>query len=64
MSEKRITLLVPEDLADRLAEHVPHGFRKHLLASMIKLVLDAIEEDGEMVIGAIMSNNFKLVRSE
>ncbi len=62
--DKKITLLVDEALADRLNSLVPHGFRRHLMASMLKLVLDAIETDGEIVIGAIMSNGFKLVRAE
>ena len=62
--EKRITLLVSEELYERLNASVPHGYRKHLLAAVIDTVLKAIEDDGEMLIGALMARQFKLVRDD
>lgn len=62
--EKRITLLVDAELHERLNNLVPHGFRKHLVGALIKLVLDAVETDGNIVIGAVMDGQFKLVRSD
>lgn len=62
--EKRITLLVDAEMHDRITELIPRGFRKHLISALIELVMDAIERDGEIVIGAIMAREFKLVRAD
>jgi len=58
----RITLLVDEELSTRLNKTVPHGFRKHIMVSLITTVLDAIDADGEMMMGALMAGQYKLVR--
>ncbi len=62
--EKRITLLVQDDLYERLNELVPHGFRKHLLIGLIHTALDAIENNGGMMVGALIAREFKLVRTD
>jgi hypothetical protein len=38
--------------------------RRNLMEVVLQLVLDAVEQDGMVVAGAILDGNFKLVRSE
>lgn len=61
---KRITVQVEPELYTRLNRVVQHGFRRHLMAGLIKLALDAIEERGEVMIGALVAGKFKLVWDE
>lgn len=61
---KRITVLVDDELFDRMNAAVPHGFRRHVVCSVLRLVVDAIEADGNIMVGAIMSDQYKLVRDE
>lgn len=58
---KRITIQLKPELYDRLHAHVPHGYRRHVLGELIRLATNAIEERGEVMIGALMGGKFKLV---
>lgn len=60
---RRITLRVDEELYQRV-QGLQHGFRGHMVNGLLKLVLDAIDRDGDIIIGAIMSGRYKLVRNE
>ncbi len=57
---KRITVQVDEKLFERL-QSVRHGFRGHLVSGLIVLALDAIDRDGDIMIGALISGRYKLV---
>lgn len=61
---KRITIQLDPVLFDDLNRVIKHGFRRHVLASLIKMAVKAIEADGEMMIGALMSGQFQVVRDE
>lgn len=58
---KRITLLVEDELFERLNAGVPHGFRRHLLSAVLKMIMAAISKHGDAVTGAIVAGKFKLV---
>lgn len=59
---KRITLQVDDDLFNGLEAKVPHGFRNHLLAAVLKLIIDAMEGvEPKAILGAVVSGRFKLV---
>ena len=59
---KRISVDLEEELYADLCKYIPHGFRKHVLHVLIKLVVSAIKENGNVMIGALMSGDFKLVK--
>ena len=61
---KRITLILEDSLYEDLSSRVPHGYRRHIMAKLIRLALDAIQRDGDIMIGALMSGEYKLVRDE
>jgi hypothetical protein len=52
------------DVYERLYASVPRGYRQDILNPVIELVVEAIEEQGKVVIGAILAGKFKLVRDE
>jgi len=57
---RRLTIKVTDDLFERI-KGVRHGFRGHLVASLLTVALDAIDKDGEIMVGAIISGEYKLV---
>jgi hypothetical protein len=57
---KRITIQVDPALYSRI-QAVRHGFRGHLMAGLIKVALDAIEKDGDIMLGALIAGKYKLV---
>lgn len=60
----KVNVRVPRDLHEDLIATVPWGLRRHLVEAVLKLVLDAIRSDGQMIIGAILAGKFKLVKSD
>jgi hypothetical protein len=59
--DKRITLLIDAGLAERLSQHVPFGFRRHVLNAILELLADALDEHGKDVLAALVGGKFKLV---
>lgn len=57
----RVTLLVSDELHGRLARAIPHGFRKHLLEALLDMVVSAVEKEGQPMIAALITKEFKLV---
>lgn len=57
---KRITVQVDDKTFERV-QTLRHGFRGHLVAGLITLALDAIERDGDLMLGALISGKYKLV---
>lgn len=58
---KRITIQIKPAQYERLHNAIPHGYRRHLLSGLIDLALEAVEDKGEVMIGALMAGKFKLV---
>lgn len=56
----KITIEVPAELNARMKERIPWGIRKHILAGILETVMDAIEKDGDIVMGALMAKSFRL----
>lgn len=61
---KRITIQLDPALFEDLRRVVEHGYRRHILAALIRMAVNAIESEGDMMIGALMSGKFKVVRDE
>lgn len=61
---KRVTVQVDPELFDELNRVVRHGFRGHLLERLLRMVLDSIERDGDIMLGALIAGEFKLVRDK
>ena len=62
--ERRMTILVGTDRLNRVNKTVRFGLRSHLVNAVVDLVLDAIDRDGERIIGFILDGRYKLVRVE
>ena len=58
----RTTLIMEAQLKERLDRVVPHGWRKHVLGTVIELVVTAIEAEGDAIMGALVAKQYKLVR--
>lgn len=64
MKKHRLHIIVPDDLFYEFKDTVQWGLRQHLVAAVLKLIIEAVKEDGMMVVGAILSGEYKLVRAE
>ena len=60
---RSINVKVPSDLHDEFVRLVPRGLRLVLMKSILTLILDAVNKDGEIVLGAIMAGEYKLALS-
>lgn len=60
----RLHIVVSDELFDELRDTIQWGLRQHLVAAVLKLLIDAVKQDGMMVVGAILSGEYKLVRAE
>lgn len=56
----KVNVQVPKDLHDDLTAMVPWGLRRHLVGSVLRLVVDAAKRDGPIVFGALMAGRFTL----
>lgn len=61
---KRVSIPIEDDLFDALTEHVPHGFRRHLINRLLKLAVNAVKNDGQIMLGALIAGEYKLVRHD
>lgn len=61
---KRTTLILDDKLFEDLNAHVPYGFKRYLLEKLIRLAVDAIKTDGQIMIGALIAGEYKLVRDD
>ena len=57
----RTTFVIDDELYDRMRATIPHGFRRWVITAVLETVIDAIEREGELMIGAIMAGNYKIV---
>lgn len=58
---KRVTVPLDDAVFDRMNTTIRHGLRSPLMASLLTMALEAVERDGEMMVGAIMAGQYKLV---
>lgn len=59
----KVNVRVSRDLHADLLSAVPWGLRRHLVEAVLRLILDAIKADGQIVTGAILAGEFKLTRT-
>lgn len=60
----RVNVRVSKELHDSMLTVIPWGLRRYVLEAVLRLVLDAVKKDGQVVAGAILDGRFKLVRVE
>lgn len=60
----RVNVRVSKELHDEMLTIIPWGLRRYVLEAVLRLVLDAIKKDGQVVAGAVLDGRFKLVRTE
>jgi hypothetical protein len=61
MAKKRITVMVDESIYDRLQGEIRYGFRGPIIEGVLTLVLNAVKKDGEMMVGALIAGQYKLI---
>lgn len=57
---RHINVQVPQDLYDEVRSSIPRGLRMVLFESILTLIMQALRADGPIVLGAIMSGEYKL----
>lgn len=58
---RRITVQVSEDLYREMREVIHWGHKRHAIEAVLRLIIDAVRKDGQMVLGAIEDGQFTLV---
>ena len=53
--EPRITVIVSEELNRRITKNIPWGIKSRLIATMLEDLMDLIDQEGEIVLAAILS---------
>lgn len=56
----RTALSIPASLHQDLKQHVPWGFRRHLLEVALRLIVEAAKRDGQRVLSDVMDNRYEL----
>lgn len=64
MTNKRIHITVNPELWDDFRGTIQWGLRQYLIGAVLKLIIDAVKQDGMLVVGAILAGEYKLVKSE
>lgn len=60
----RMNYDLDRDLHSRLMSVLPHGMRMHMLRVLTRMIVEAVEKAGErgpLVMGAILSGEYKIV---
>lgn len=60
----RLHIIVEEEAWERWNRNVPWGLRQHLIKSVMATICNAVEGGDKMIIGALISNQYKLVPHE
>lgn len=61
LKQGRVTLIVTPERQRRINTLIRYGLRRALINAVIDLVLDAIERDGEIVVGYVLDGRYSLV---
>lgn len=64
MTKKRLSVIIPETLFEEYKATIDWGLRKFLFAAVLRLIVDAVKQDGMLVVGAILAGEYKLVRAK
>lgn len=57
----RMNFEVPETLFKRTQEALPWGVRANVIRAILEIIVRSVERDGQMILGAIMSGECRLV---
>lgn len=62
--KKRLSINISDELFEEFRITIQWGLRQYLFAAILRLIIDAVKQDGMMVVGAILSGEYKLIRAE
>lgn len=57
---KKITLMVDDDLFEDVNKHIPWGFRKHVMSTLLRMAVEIAKKDGQIGLAAVMDDSFSL----
>lgn len=60
-NDVRVNFEVDRDLHAKIARTFPYGMRGPVLRALVTAIADAVEEHGQMILGAVMSGDYKIV---
>lgn len=58
---RKITVEIPVSLHNELREHIQWGLQRHLVTAVLNLILEAVKSDGNVLMGAILDGDYKIV---
>lgn len=58
----RTALSISASLHEDLRQHVPWGFRRHLMEEALRMIVEAAKRDGHSVLTDVMDGHFELRR--
>jgi hypothetical protein len=62
MALRRVTITVEAERFKRMNKLIRYGVRGALVGSLLDLIMDTIERDGESIVGYILDGKIDLVR--
>lgn len=57
----RLHIILEEDLFNEWNETIQWGLRQHIVIAVMKMLIAAVQKEGPMFLGAVMSGKYKLV---
>jgi hypothetical protein len=57
----KIGARVPGEDWRTLDRYIPYGMKQHILTAVIRLVIKAVKEGGQVTVGAIIAGQYRLV---
>ena len=58
----RTAISISSSLHDDLRQHVPWGFRRHLMEEALRLIIEAARRDGHRALTDLMDGRYELRR--
>lgn len=59
---KRLNVVVPPDLHDRLRRELPGRLKSEVVRHLLETFLNSVDEEGQPLIFALLRNEVKIVR--
>lgn len=58
----RTAISISASLHDDLRQHVPWGFRRHLMEEALRMIIETVRRDGHRGLTDVMDGNYELRR--
>ena len=60
MLERKITFMISDEEHQKTRGNLPWGVQGLLLRNLLRIIVEAVERDGKIIIGAILSGDIEL----